>query len=664
MSVLKKEEQRYIFFPSKITANSRESMKKYLLLILSIFLSLSVGAQCLGEDCSIKGRNKAAKKKAIKLTGSKSAGRSYSTGSGYKGRKHKGGKAFDPFGSEKSSKSNAGGFDPFEAESKRKKHKGGEGFDPFADSGKKRKGSRGTAFDPFENNGKRKGVSSGGYDPFSKGKKKFRSATSDYDGWDSGSSRKGGRGKANDSWLNDSKERHGATGGGYDPFTGKRSKKVSGGGIWASNSRPRGGGGGGNDTWDKSNGNGMAPPAYVSQDDVVTSYDDFGSSSFSTDVVFNRPHYWKYTLYYGGIIKHSSKVDKQIEGGKALRPVLGAEIAYEFPTQGDKIWHHFFNMPTYGYALTYLNLGEDDRLGSAIAFYPYVDIPLYRGKALDINFSNGFGVSYVTKYDQTSSDSTSINPAKDGSYLIGSPINVFLKTGLNLSFRPVTEIRSDDDEYHSRYTINAGINMLHLSNGSFSSPNVGINMWAVNLSLKHTPMAVSQVLRQKPDDLLHLLTLDVMGTAGVRELSALDTKKYIVGNLNVAAYYQLHNIYRIGLGLDGFFDQAFQEKHNFVDESKYNSFYSNSSYKDNDIINSIRGGVCLSNELVLGRTTFALDGGYYVYDNIKVDDEKMYFRAALKYRFTRHFFGAVALKTHNTYAEFVTLGCGYSINLY
>lgn len=680
MSVHKKGGTKIYLFPSNLTANPREIMKKYLLLILSIFVSLSISAQCLGEDCSIKGRNKAAKKKAIKMTGSKRGGRAYT---GTK-RKKGSGSAFDPFSGGKSKKSSAGGFDPFEAESKRKKGKGAGGFDPFADSGKKRKGSRGSAFDPFadgdrssrskkgggydpfDNDNKRKGVSSGGFDPFSKGKKKLRNASSGYDGWDTGSSRKKGRGSANDSWLGDSKEKHGATGGGYDPFGGKRSRKVSnsGGGTWAmGGASKRSSGGGGNDSWDKSFTAGTAPPSYQSQDDIATSYDEFGSSSFSTDVVFNRPHYWKYTAYVGQILKHSDKVNLQL-GSEATRPVLGAEIAYEIPTQGDRNWHHFFNMPSYGYALTYLNLGQDERLGSAIAFYPYVDIPLFRSKVVDLNFSNGFGVSYVTKFDKTSSDSTHIDPTTNGSHLIGSPVNVFLKTGLNFSIRPVPTIRSDKDEYRSRYTINAGVSMLHLSNGSFSSPNTGINMLAANISLKHTPMPVSEVLRQTPEDLLHVFTLDVMGTAGLRELSVLDTRKFIVGNLNVAGYYQVHNIYRVGLGIDGFFDEVYQETHKFEGASKYDSFYANSTYKDGDIINSIRGGVCLSNELVLGRTTFALDGGYYVFDNIKADEEQMYFRAALKYRFTKHFFGALALKTHGTYAEFLTLGFGYSIPLY
>jgi hypothetical protein len=207
--------------------------------------------------------------------------------------------------------------------------------------------------------------------------------------------------------------------------------------------------------------------------------------------------------------------------------------------------------------------------------------------------------------------------------------------------------------------------MMHLSNGSFSSPNSGINMLAGSLSIKHTPMQVTQVLRQNPDEIPHYFTLDVMATGGVREMQRFDTEKYPVGNLNVTAYYQLLNIYRVGLGVDAFYDGAFMDSHNYTSISANDATTRyDGLYEEGKLENCIRGGLCLSNELVLGRTTAAVDGGYYLYDNIKAKDESMYFRFALKYRFTNHFFGALALKTHQLHAEFLSLGVGYSIPMY
>ncbi len=640
-------------------------MKRYLLFLFTILISLSLSAQCLGDDCSIKGRNKAAKKKAVKMTKSKRAGRTYS--SSRKKRKRNKSKGFDPFASRSSKKSSSQGYDPFENYDKKKKKGRGTAYDPFATKSKRKyKGSKG-GYDPFAKKKGRKGVASaGGYDPFENGKKhKFRNSTSSYDGWDSKtSSVRHRRGKANDSWASGYNSKN-VSYEGNDSWANKKSHKNPSGGTWLAKANPFKSRGGGNNNWDQDN-SGFGAPSYERQDNIPRSYDEYESSNFSSDVVFNRPHYYKYSLIYGGVIKHSSKVDAQLAGTDP-RPVLGAEFGVEYPTQGEINWHHYFNMPTYGYAFTYLNLGEDDRLGSAIAFYPYLDIPLIRSKAVDFNFSNGVGIAYVTQYDQTTSSNPDPNPAtnSDASYLIGSPVNMFIKSGFNLSWRPVTQIRNDDDELNSRYTINAGISWMHLSNGNISSPNTGINMWGANLSLKHTPTAVSDVLRQSNvENLLHILSLDIMGTAGIREFYRLENQKYVVGNFNATVYYQAANIYKIGLGIDGFYDEVFQYNHtsNYYpgESSRYDGLYDPS-----DLLHSVRGGVCLSNEFVIGRTSAAFDAGYYVYDNIKADEENMYYRFALKYRFTKNFFGAAAVKTHQlTNAEFFTIGAGYSFNLY
>ncbi|MDR1679969.1 MAG: acyloxyacyl hydrolase [Prevotellaceae bacterium] len=624
-------------------------MRKYLLLFFSLYISISLSAQCLGDDCSIKGRNKAAQKKAAKMTGNKRAGRSYAG----KGRKTKrpGSGGFDPFAGGGSKKSNAGGFDPFAAADKKKKKGKGGGYDPFASGNKKRKGSS-KGYDPFASNGKsKKGKGGGGYDPFAGGgKRKGVAKSSAYDGWDSGTRRSGSRGgEANDSWA--------------------RSKKPSstgGGGIWAMGDEKRSGGsrrssGGGGSNWFNNDAStGMAPPAYDREDNTPKSWSDFdgAASNYSSDIsYYDRPRQYKFSLIAGQILEHSNIVSNYLDTA-SLRPVLGAEFAVEFPTTGGKNWHHYFNMPVWGLGFTYLNLGNNDLLGHAFAIYPYIDIPLVRTKAIDFNFTNGFGVAGVTNFDKSSPDNPDLqNP------LIGSPINMFIKTGLSFNYRPVTQIRNERQEKWSHYTISAGVSLLHLSNGSFSSPNAGINMLAAQVGIKHTPMDFTQALRQQVDNIPHYFTLDVMGTAGVREMYRLDTKKYLVGNFNLASYFQVANIYRLGAGLDAFYDEAFADEHGDPND-RYHDAGGKLIYDPEPMSSRIRGGLFLSNEFVLGRTTAALDAGFYVYDNIKQNDEKFYYRLALKYRFTDHFFGAVAVKAHTTGAEFVSAGVGYSIPLY
>jgi hypothetical protein len=154
-----------------------------------------------------------------------------------------------------------------------------------------------------------------------------------------------------------------------------------------------------------------------------------------------------------------------------------------------------------------------------------------------------------------------------------------------------------------------------------------------------------------------------MGSAGVREMHRLDTRKYLVGNFNTTFYWQAANIYRLGLGVDGFYDGGFADRHVYP-AAEDGGRYIDIDYDTKDILDRVRAGVCLSNEIVMGRFTTALDGGIYIFDPIKAPDETLfYFRLALKYRFTNGLFGMLAVKTHKFTAEMLTLGIGYSFLL-
>lgn len=700
-------------------------MKKYLILFIASLISFNLSAQCLGEDCSIKGRNQARKQKSAKMTGKRSGnGSLYSIGGGKKTKRKRSGSSqgFDPFASSGGKSSNAGGFDPFADYDKKNKKgkKGGAGYDPFASNDKKGKYKGRTSaggYDPFDEKGnkKRGKAGAGGYDPFadnsksrnkskksggtwtaSDGKRKLKvDYSSAYNDWD-GSSKRGsarGRGRANDSWV--------AANSGTSAKVGK------GGGIWADNSGGsyKGGKGKANDSW--SNGSGRAgvqsggglwldggspsknkankyenasnnwsnvdlasvtaAPRYERVDNTPKSYSDYENVGLTSDLIYDKPRQYKYNLIAGKIYQHEAE-QKSYLTGASLRPVLGAEFCVEWPTVGSKNWHHYFNVPTTGLGFTYLNLGNEALLGSALAIYPYVDIPLLSTDPVDFNLTAGFGASYVTKWNKQSLSNNDSIPVAEITPMFGSPINVYIKGGFNLVIRPFTNISNQRQDALSHYSFSLGAYMTHLSNGNFASPNNGLNMFTAELGMKYCPSVLTPVVRASGEPLPKYFTLDIMGSAFMREMNRFDTKQYLVGNINLGLYFQAANIYRIGLGVDGFYDDAFADTHTAYPNAYANFF---TTRMDPDKFEQrIRGGGCLSNEFVLGRVTAAIDGGYYFYDNIQPQYNydyqflnNTYFRFAMKYRFTNGLFGVVALKTHMLTAEYITFGLGYSILL-
>ena len=698
-------------------------MKKILFVLLSFLLlfSVHVNGQCLGDDCSIKGRNQARQKKSAKMTGSKSSrGSQYSIGGGKKTSRKGSSKGFDPFSSSGKKGKDAGGFDPFAEYDKKNKKKGSGGtaydpfetnskskykgrtasggYDPFDDKRSKSGRKSGAAYDPFDDNSKsrRRSKASGGTWTAKDGKRKlnvnYSSAYADWDGSTKRGSARGG--KANDSWLADnngksakvgkgggvwndnSDSKRGSRGGKANDSwaSGSGSKSAIGGGIWAdgnarsNNSPNKYQRGNGNSNWDNATvAMTMAPPRYERVDNTPKSYSDYENSGMSGDLIFDSPHQYKYNLIAGKILQHEVEQSEYLKGA-ALRPILGAEFAVEWPSVGSKNWHHYYNVPTTGLGFTYLNLGNEALLGSAFAIYPYVDMPLIRTDPFDFNLSAGFGLAGVTKWNKQSLTNNDNSPVAEITPMFGSPLNVYIKGGLTMVLRPFTNITNQKQDNLSHYSFFLGAYLSHMSNGNFSSPNNGLNMLTAEAGMKYCPSVLTPVIRKPGEVLPHYFSLEFMGSAFMRELDRFDTKKYLVGNFNTALYFQASNIYRIGLGLDAFYDDAFADTHTNY-PGAFTDFFTNRM--DATVFEQrIRGGACLSNEFILGRVTAAIDGGYYIYDNIKPQYNyaydflnNTYFRFAMKYRVSSNLFGVVALKTHMLRAEYVTFGLGYSILL-
>lgn len=596
------------------------------ILLALTFCTYSYG-QCLGEDCSIKGRNKAAKKKAVKMTGNRKNGKTH--------KLKRRGTAYDPFGGSGKKGKGMGGFDPFEADARRKKaaKKNGGGFDPFASNNGKRKfkGNKG-GYDPFASQ-ERHGVKNRGNNSWINGNRELSVESGGYAGWDGGKNVKikNRRGKANDTWA-------------------MRTSKVK-------YSTPKRAGVSKSSNWDLVMAAGQGAPDYTG-DDVIRSWSNFEGNRISADITYNKPKQYKFSLIYGSILKTGSTTKDYINHVDPSLPVLGAEFALEWPTTGSKNYHHYFNIPTIGIAAQYLYLGDADALGHVAAVYPYVNIPFVRSAPLDFYFTAGIGLAYVSEWDR--SDWTDYKKGNDKftNPLNGAPVNAYMKAGLGIAWRPKTKATNDRNEKWTHYTLTAEGGIIHMTDASFSQPDKGINIVTAQIGIKYNPEDPEIVLRGKPESISNNWTIDIAASGGARELTHLDNTKYATANLDLSVYYQPANVYRIGLGVDGFFDNSFSVNHIDCDHNKYQK----GTY-DRGIADQIRAGVALRNEIVFGRVSFALDGGIYFYDKIKQNGERFYFKTGLKYKFTKNWFALANMKTHGWKADFATIGLGYSIQL-
>lgn len=364
---------------------------------------------------------------------------------------------------------------------------------------------------------------------------------------------------------------------------------------------------------------------------------------------------------YGTIIPHDQHVKPLIENH-----VTGTELSVEFQTMGEKPWQQFNGFPAIGLGAVWLNLGNSQKLGNAFTLYPYISYTLLKTKVFKLSLKAGAGASYLSKtFQNTNMNSLGeIIPFDSTNTAIGSSLNVYFSGGGSLEI-PISKGFS----LMAEYTWN------HMSNGSAFVPNSGLNLLNGFVGLKYFPnykkyhLPSHQILEGLP----RKMTFEVIASGGFRQLYYQDNRTYPIASLAISAYRPLTNYYRMGFGIDVFYDGVYDGT----------SLYKRTYITTNELKNKIRVGTSWHHEVILGRLTAGVDLGLYLYDplknrspytdaknstlnksiiypyNINTEDGWFYTRATLKYTLDNHLFLSLGLKTHLQKAEFIEWGLGY-----
>ena len=362
---------------------------------------------------------------------------------------------------------------------------------------------------------------------------------------------------------------------------------------------------------------------------------------------------------YGSILKHNKHLENLVQG-----PSLGGEIAVEFQTMGEQAWHQYLNFPEIGAGLVFMDFSNPKMLGQGVALYPYMNIPLIRTDYFKLNMKPGTGVSFLNKRYSNAHTNT----LDESNAAIGSVVNVFLTFGGNVEV-PMA----------AGFSFTADYAWNHVSNGSIVQPNSGINMMNAYVGLKYTPnyKANQKPQRKALGDIPRKFSYEITASGGIRQLFYKDDKNYGIASLSFGVYRPMANWYRMGLGVDAFYDGVF----GYINVPQASIKYQRTYIEKNEFKNKIRAGVSWQHEFLVGRLTAGFHFGLYLYDPIKnlepyskegnqnkpliykydiqKEDGWLYTRAVAKYAVTDHLFASIGLKTHLQKAEFIEWGLGW-----
>jgi hypothetical protein len=381
----------------------------------------------------------------------------------------------------------------------------------------------------------------------------------------------------------------------------------------------------------------------------------------------------------GGAVMPDGKVDKVVEApGEWHGPAWGADVSVDFAPNWKALQQ--WNEATVGVGLSYWNMGHE-KLGHAIAPYIYMDVPLVKTRWFELGLRPGLGVAFMTKtYRNTVPDGHMFVDVVDANQSIGSVTNLYFPEKLYMHFPLV-----------NGWSVGLSGGWYHISNGSIRQPNSGYNIFGGEFGVKKV-MEDDEAMRRKGEEAKgerregigdKKWSVAMAGTMGGRQVYYRDQQTFMVGSLHAAAYWHAHPVFRLGGGVDVFYDGAYVPRKTYFGKTNLSLAQPGDCW---------RVGVSLQPEFVVGDFTAGLHLGAYMYDPVKAlepqwkedglpqerldkpifyaydllnagsaghPDGWLYTEVVLRYHLPWHMFVQAMMKSHLTKVEFVSLGLGF-----
>ncbi len=377
-----------------------------------------------------------------------------------------------------------------------------------------------------------------------------------------------------------------------------------------------------------------------------------------------------------GMIMPDGKVDVMMGQKGHWIPAAGGEFAVTFAPKWQSLQE--WNNARVGVALSYWKLncekfGSADIMGHALAPYAFAEIPLYKSTHFELGLRPGIGCSFITKtYFNTATPEQQyeILQAPNINRSVGSVFNYYFPEALYFYF-PIQK----------GWTVGLTAGWYHMSNGSIQQPNSGYNIFGGELAVRYQPSETSsqnsdeRTTKEYSFDKLRAkhCEIEFAFSGAPRQVYYKDKQTFFCGEMQVAAYWRAHRIFRLGGGIDAFYDGAYIDRPTKFGKTDLTG----ATMKD-----CWRVGVSVQPEFVMGHLTAGFHFGVYLYDPIKnregdktkkgifyqydllnagsagYPDGWLYTQVALRYRLPYHLFVHAVMKAHLTKVEFVAFGLG------
>ena len=332
----------------------------------------------------------------------------------------------------------------------------------------------------------------------------------------------------------------------------------------------------------------------------------------------------KGTFHAGAILPHRKVVNEIVEG-----KTQAYELSFYKTTTGKKDWQQLYNYPKVGVSALAINLGNPRELGMGYGIFPFIEIPLNKAK-INWRLKMGYGLGYIEKPFDKETNYKNV--------AIGSNFNALIYVNMGWSIK-----------LSKAFSTSAGLSIIHFSNGSFSRPNLGINILSLNAGFLYSFGKRNEKIMSTIDERPHKWSKNMSLGIGLKETPPVEGPKYIVSTTSFNIIKTRAQKSSYGFGVDLF----------------YNSSLSNLIAQDTNAtksrIDNYRIGLSGIYSFDFGKISLVIELGGYLFSAYK-EDGFIYNRIGTRFNVSDKLFLKIGVKTHIAVADFAEFGIGYKFN--
>ncbi len=340
--------------------------------------------------------------------------------------------------------------------------------------------------------------------------------------------------------------------------------------------------------------------------------------------------YWQFNLQYGFVFQQEPFYHIM-----APAHVKAASLEYGFLSKGNLLWQKVHRFPNYGIGFHYMDLANPDVLGHAWSFFGFLKYTAFRKHPQKLVGNAQFGISYLTRKFDLESNIYNLS--------IGTKVNVYgsLSADGQIKLSP---------KFYWQY----GLGLTHYSNGSFATPNLGLNILSVRTGIRFNLYDAfpnyQDIPKPEPFQKTHYLLIS--SWAGIREEYPVDSAKYLSTVLSINYQFSPYYDKKAGIGADFMHEEYIKRKIIRLNDKEYT--------KASDLF---RVGIYGSYDFVFSRFQLFTHLGAYIYNQLPSPTKFLYERVGLNYALSKKLKATIMLKLHYFEADYFAGGLAYQIQL-